>query len=524
MALASATRLTLLSCSCALACFACSSSPSSTAPTDAGFEAETSSLDGGADTGSIQEASPPDDSSTSDAASEADLDAGTGPDASTDSLPDTPTDDSPPDASPDAPDATSPADAAPDAPYDGPLGTPDPTFGTSGSTITLFPEDGGSFNQVNALDLDPEAGTVTVAASAVLADQLTWETGLARFTSAGAPDTTFASTGVLATNFGLSTQPVAGGLAIQPDHRMLVSGMGYASATTNGFFVTRLTTAGALDTTFAASGVLSTSPPSGSYDGAFPILLDATGFVVAGWEATGTASDFSLWRFGLGAAPVTGFGTGGQVKTTVVASKGAHATSLARQSTQKILAAGNVLDPASLTYDAAVVRYTAAGVLDTTFAASGIALSGQPNDAAADAIAVQPDDRVVVAGYTTPGAHPLLTVWRLTADGALDTTFGTGGVAAFSFAQLGGRASSVALQADGRIVVAGVIYPLGQVNMVVYRLMPDGTLDASFGSGGLIVSTSSTSDYADVVAIQPDGAIVVAGTSNYGELTLWRYR
>ena len=146
------------------------------------------------------------------------------------------------------------------------------------------------------------------------------------------------------------------------------------------------------------------------------------------------------------------------------------------------------------------MRYTAAGVLDTTFATSGIALSGQPNDAAADAIAVQPDDRVVVAGYTTPGAHPLLTVWRLTADGALDSTFGTGGVAAFSFAS-GGRASSVALQADGRIVVSGVVYPLGQVNMVVFRLMPDGTLDTSFGSGGLIVSTSSTSDYADVVGI-----------------------
>ncbi len=267
-----------------------------------------------------------------------------------------------------------------------------------------------------------------------------------------------------------------------------------------------------------------TSPPSGSFDGAFPILLDSTGFLVAGWQGTGSTSDFALWRFGLDAAPVTAFGTSGMVTTTLTAMKAAHATSLARQSTQKIIVAGSIFDPMTSTYDAAVVRYTTAGALDTTFATSGIALTGQLADAASDAIAVQPDDRVVVAGYPTPGMYPRLTVWRLAADGTLDTTFGTGGVAAFSFSALGGRASSVALQADGRIVVTGTADSLGQVNMVVFRLMPDGTLDTSFGGGGLIMSTSSTSDYADVVAIQPDGAIVVAGTSNYGELTLWRYR
>jgi uncharacterized delta-60 repeat protein len=421
-----------------------------------------------------------------------------------------------PDAEPDTPDARP-------TPYDGPTGTPDPSFGTSGVVTTADPDDGGSFNAASALAIDTN-GTLVVAGSAVLADQVTWETAVARYHSDGTPDTSVASGGVLLTSFGLSTQPVAGGLAIQPDHGMLVSGYGLSSATVNGFYVARLDVTGALDTTFAANGLLTTSPPAGSYDGAYGLLLDSTGFLVAGWEGAGSASNFALWRFGLSAAPDSTFGTGGKVTTILGASMVAHATQLARQSTQKIVVAGSLFDPTATTYDAAVVRYTAAGALDTTFGTGGVALSGQTGDASATAIAIQPDDRILVAGYTTVAQHSQITLWRLTADGSLDPTFGTSGKAVFTFTQLGGRASSVALQGDGRIVIAGDVYPLGAQNMVVFRVLPGGTLDPSFGNVGAIVSTSSVSDFANVVAVQADGSIVVAGTSNYGELTLWCYR
>lgn len=59
--------------------------------------------------------------------------------------------------------------------------------------------------------------------------------------------------------------------------------------------------------------------------------------------------------------------------------------------------------------------------------------------------------------------------------------------------------------------------------MIVLRLLTDGTLDTDF-NGGSIISTSASDDSADAVVIQPDGAIVVAGTSQCGQLTLWRYR
>jgi uncharacterized delta-60 repeat protein len=428
------------------------------------------------------------------------------------------------DASDDAsPSDDSPGESAP--PYDGPTGTPDPTFGESGtgSTITPSPIDGGSFGQVSALALDPDAGTIALTGTALLADQVSWETAVARYTPTGTPDTTFASTGLLLTNYGLSTQPVGAGLAIQPDHKLLVSGFGYASLTVSGFYVARLGTTGALDITFASSGLLHASPPSGSFDQAYPLLLDSSGLYVGGWEGTGTTSDFALWRYSLSATPVSTFGTAGKVTTLLAASKEAHATAMARQSTQKILLAGHIYDSSASSYDAAIARYTTAGVLDTTFGTSGIALTGQSGTAAVTSIAVQPDDRIVAAGYTSPGTDTQLTVWRLTAAGALDSTFGTGGVAVFSFTALGGRATGVALQTDGRIVVTGSVSGLGTSNMTVFRLLPDGTVDGDF-NGGPIISSSALVDSADAVAIQADGAIVVAGTSNYGELTVWRYR
>ncbi|MGH7439146.1 MAG: delta-60 repeat domain-containing protein [Polyangiaceae bacterium] len=101
-------------------------------------------------------------------------------------------------------------------------------------------------------------------------------------------------------------------------------------------------------------------------------------------------------------------------------------------------------------------------MFDGTFGTSGIALTGPSGTAAVNAVAVLPDHRIVAAGYTSPGADTEITVWRLTANGALDSTFGTGGVSVLSFTQLGmasgspsrnGRATGVALQADGRIVV-----------------------------------------------------------------------
>lgn len=103
------------------------------------------------------------------------------------------------------------------------------------------------------------------------------------------------------------------------------------------------------------------------------------------------------------------------------------------------------------------------------------------------------------------------------ASGELDPSFGSGGVVTTDFASRGDAALGVAVQADGRIVVAGNSTGAGFSNpdFALARYNADGTLDASFGSGGILLNDfSGTVDAADDVLVQPDGKIVAAGTSN----------
>lgn len=102
------------------------------------------------------------------------------------------------------------------------------------------------------------------------------------------------------------------------------------------------------------------------------------------------------------------------------------------------------------------------------------------------------------------------------ADGQLDPTFGVDGKVTTTFGGTWSDGTAVAIQPDGRIVVAGVSSPDGWTfDFGVARYATDGSLDATFGTGGVVTTDVRQYDYARAVAIQPDGRIVVAGTVNY---------
>ncbi|PYE51073.1 hypothetical protein [Deinococcus yavapaiensis] len=159
-----------------------------------------------------------------------------------------------------------------------------------------------------------------------------------------------------------------------------------------------------------------------------------------------------------------------------------------------------------------------AGSLDTTFGASGsrsIDFGGK--DDYATAMTVQPDGRVLVAGHT-PGATgegQNFAVARLDREGNLDTTFGAGGKTQVNFGSGNDQAYAVALQSDGKILVAGFASAGSARDFAVARLEPDGRLDTSFGQGGKVtVAVSTAEDRAYAVLVQSDGRIVVGGTSD----------
>lgn len=159
-----------------------------------------------------------------------------------------------------------------------------------------------------------------------------------------------------------------------------------------------------------------------------------------------------------------------------------------------------------------------AGALDTSFADNGKAITNIGSDDYAEAMAVQPDGKLVVVGHAnmggTTGTDFVLV--RFLRDGAIDPSFGTAGKVSTDIDGGSDQAFAVALQGDGKIVVAGShdLSPKGK-SFAVVRYNADGSIDTTFGSGGKVVTSfGSQSDTAYAVVVQPDGKIVVGGHAN----------
>src|SRR5207302_7755525 len=142
----------------------------------------------------------------------------------------------------------------------------------------------------------------------------------------------------------------------------------------------------------------------------------------------------------------------------------------------------------------------------------------------------QPDGKLVVAGYVDLTGPYNFALARYRPDGALDTGFGSGGKVITGFGGASAAASGIALQPDGKLVVAGNagIGPDGRYRYAVVRYSSDGGLDPNFGNGGTVttvVAGENGSDSAAAVAVQADGKIVVAGNggSPTRGLTVVRY-
>jgi uncharacterized delta-60 repeat protein len=157
----------------------------------------------------------------------------------------------------------------------------------------------------------------------------------------------------------------------------------------------------------------------------------------------------------------------------------------------------------------------AAGDLDPTFGDDGTAITDFGGDDVVNGVATQADGKIVAAGYTRDPANGSdFAVARYNRNGSLDSGFGTGGRVRTDFGGSDDRGSAVAVQADGKVVVAGwALVPDVTVytDVALARYNVDGSLDSSFGSGGKVLTNLERTDFANDLAIQPDGKIVVVG-------------
>lgn len=299
------------------------------------------------------------------------------------------------------------------------------------------------------------------------------------------------------------------GLAVQSDGKILVGN------NTFGLGVSRYNPNGTLDTTFGAGGRASTVV--GSSSGARAIGLQFDGkIIVAGYSNSATGDqDFALVRFNSNGTLDTTFGNNGKVTTNVVGFVD-FVTAVAIQPDGKIVASGVGSGSTLASSNFATVRYNSNGTLNSGFGTNGIVVTDFfnnfdfPND-----VAIQNDGKIVVAGEA--GHHPTdasqddFGIVRYDPDGSLDSSFGGTGKVTSDFS--GGhsdQAHAVAAQADGKIVVAGQSF-FSNGDFLIARYDSNGSLDSSFGDGGKVITDFGNSDAAYGMTIQPDGKIIAVG-------------
>jgi len=188
------------------------------------------------------------------------------------------------------------------------------------------------------------------------------------------------------------------------------------------------------------------------------------------------------------------------------------AVDVAAQSDGKLVAAGWAFGQG---YRFALARYDADGTLDPTFSGDGKATTNFTSgvDFALD-VALQSDGKIVLVGRAG-GQGGRFAVARYNADGTLDATFSGDGRAMTNFTPGDDVAYDVVVQADGKIVAGGQAAGKGG-RLALARYNVDGTLDASFsGDGRTMTNFTAGVDYVDALAVQADGKIVAAGTSNW---------
>jgi uncharacterized delta-60 repeat protein len=336
--------------------------------------------------------------------------------------------------------------------------------------------------------------------------------------SAGALDPGFGSGGEVVTRFSPGQDSVSQ-VAFQADGKVLV--VGYESAPSpdvkSDIFVARYDGHGQLDPTFGTGGKVVID----LWDATIGVLPDGKILVAGRFDTSVLGAELlrhnhdsfgpvaALARYNPDGSPDTTFGTGGKVLDKTLfgfAILGqANGKILVESLPDDVVIPGGGL-PLGGQVPVVVVRYDGQGQLDPSFGTGGKVVTGLQ-----DAVgALQADGKILLAGSLYARFTSSLEMARFNADGSPDATFGAGSQVAATDNPY--RVVGVAVQSDGRIVVAGYSYvPNGQGQATLFRLYADGSRDTGFGNAGEVVTGDSWQVVG--VALQADGRIVVAGTS-----------
>ena len=417
-------------------------------------------------------------------------------------------------------------------------GVLDTTFGGGdGIVITSV---GGSNSQdgANAVSVDGSGRIVVAGSARPQGDNRTF--AVVRYTSSGALDATFGGgDGIVTTAFPLSEGDEARGVAHLAGGNIVVAGEADADPDPDvydgDFALAVYTTAGSLDSSFdgdggSGNGLVTTD--FGSDDEGANAVLVAAGpkILVAGTtDPPGDdRGDFAVARYDAASGVKdTTFDTDGEATYSFSTnpasppSNGDHGLALATAALGKIVVAGSA---GPQNGDFAVIRVDDAGLPDGTFGTAGKTVLAFPPSTSPDrvrAVAVQTDDKVLLAGETAGPGNGAFNVTRLTTGGVADGTFGTGGTVITDFAPANGGDGATGLFIDATTITAT---GTGDEDFAAARyLIADGAVDTTFGGGDGKVDSDvphplPSSETAQAAVLQPDGKLVVVGPTDVGAI------
>jgi len=390
----------------------------------------------------------------------------------------------------------------------------DLSFGVDGLAVTAFPND-NNFSEGYGIVVQPD-GRIVVGGHSTYSDH--WDFSLVRHLPDGSRDSNFGTDGRV--HHGVAgfsdTQKSIQGIALQDDDRIVAVGysLSLVPETLEHAVVIRYDTDGSLDDSFATNGIRRESSP-GQYDRYNAVAIQPDGRILtAGRIFNGFNNHGILARYLADGSPDLSFGTNGRISIDAQPA-GAGFNAIVLQPDGSIVCVGNTTGPSgSSAY--LLARYTVDGVLDPSFGNGGIVAYDFVlgfGDEFATSVALQQDGSIVVAGFVR-GVDPFLPVRdmlvaRFGSNGSIDGSFGTAGSIAVATV-INGFGLSLILRSDDRILLGSALDGVFMVAM----LTSNGTLDTGFSDDGLaIIPVVGSYCIGRSIALQPDGKVLLAGNA-----------
>jgi uncharacterized delta-60 repeat protein len=328
-------------------------------------------------------------------------------------------------------------------------------------------------------------------------------------------DPSFDSDGIVTTDLFSGSGDFAKGITVQPDGKIVVGGSSGIGVDGRAVLV-RYNSDGSLDDSFGVGGIVP-FPEDDDENGITGVTMDDEGRIVVVGYLKNTSGDYDIGiaRFLSNGFIDPSFADEGKLSIDFTGDD-ERGVDIIVQSDGKILVMANSFD--GVFYTIALIRLNVDGTFDTGFDTDGIVEFPNEDETQATAMAVDGDGRIIITGLVyRSSVDDDIGVACFLSDGSFDPSFEGGGKMLIDFSGADEMSMDISVQSDGKIVVAGDTDFNSEDDFVLVRLNADGSFDDDFGTGGTVIADLGYNEEAvSAMALQDDGKILVAGYAHNG--------